>query len=316
MRFHIITKQENGWHSLQLTDTENGTVAEIIPDAGAILNAFRIRKGSHSLNVVEGYLSMQDWNENKTKGFRSAKMSPYVCRVADSTYRWEGKVHHLNKFMLNGIAIHGVLYDAAFQVAETRAGNDYAEVELKYMYRHDDPGYPFDYDCLIKYRLEKDNTLTLSTLVHNHDKQPIPVSDGWHPYFRFGGKVDAWHLSVATDAVLEYDAALIPTGQTKPVEGFRSGLVIGDRFFDNGYVLDPGGVQPKAVLSDPALGVSLEFHPDAHYPYLQVYTPPHRQSIAIENLSSAPDAFNNGLGLVTLKPDESRVFSVKYKVNV
>jgi aldose 1-epimerase len=316
MRFQITTKQENGWHSLQLTDTANGTTVEIIPDAGAILNAFHVKKGDRTVNLVEGYHSMQDWNENKTKGFRSAKMSPYVCRVADSTYRWEGKVHHLNKFMLNGIAIHGVLYDASFQVMETKVGNDNAEVELRYMYRADDPGYPFAYDCLIKYRLEKDNTLTLSTLIHNHDKEPIPVSDGWHPYFTFGGKVDGLTLKVATDAMLEYDAAVIPTGNTLPVQGLRDGFTIGDKFFDNGYLLDPNATAPQAVLGDPALGMSIEFHPDAHYPYLQVYTPPHRNSIAIENLSSAPDAFNNGMGLVSLKPDESRVFSVKYKVNV
>lgn len=314
MRFQITTKQENGWHSLQMTDTTNGTTVEIIPDAGAILNAFLVKKGDRTINLVEGYQNMQDWNENKTKGFRSAKMSPYVCRVADSTYRWEGKVHHLNKFMLNGIAIHGVLYDASFQVMETLASNDHAEVELRYTYRADDPGYPFAYDCLIKYKLEAGNSLTVSTLVHNHDKISIPVSDGWHPYFTFGGKVNDLTLKVATDAVLEYDDAVIPTGNTLPITGFREGFPIGDQFFDNGYVLDTNATQPKAVLADPTQGISLEFHPDAHYPYLQVYTPPHRNSIAIENLSSAPDAFNNGMGLVKLGPDESRIFTVKYKV--
>jgi aldose 1-epimerase len=315
MRFQITTNSENGWHSLLLTDTQTGTSAEIIPDAGGILNAFTVMHDGKPVNLVEGYHNMQDWNENKTKGFRSAKMSPYVCRVADSTYEWEGKSYNLNKFMLNGIAIHGLLYDAEFHVVERMASQDHAEVELKYAYKGEEPGYPFAYDCLIKYRLDKDNTLTISTLIHNHDKRPIPVSDGWHPYFTFGGNVGGLTLRVATDKVLEYDGALIPTGHTQPVEGFRNGLVVGDRHFDNGYVLDPAATQPRALLSDPATGMSIEFHPDSHYPYLQVYTPPHRKSVAIECLSSAPDAFNNGMGLVTLKPDESRVFSVKLKVN-
>jgi aldose 1-epimerase len=45
-----------------------------------------------------------------------------------------------------------------------------------------------------------------------------------------------------------------------------------------------------------------------------LYTPPHRRSIAIENLSSAPDAFNNGIGLISLDPDHTRTFSVRYVI--
>jgi aldose 1-epimerase len=316
MRFQITVNSENGWHSLQLKDTVTGTIAEVIPDAGAILNSFSVLNNGRPMNLVEGFHSMADWNENKTKGFRSAKLSPYVCRVADSTYEWAGKTHNLSKFILNGVAIHGIIYDAAFQVVETMSAQDHAEVELKFAYRKGDPGFPFEYDCLVKYRLDADNLLTISTLIHNHDNVPIPMTDGWHPYFTFGSKVDGYQLMINTDKMLEYDSALIPTGNHIPVEGFRSGVTIGDRHFDNGFVLDQSAHQPMARLSDPASGMSLEFHPDAHYPFMQVYTPPHRNSIAIENLSSAPDAFNNGIGLVTLKPDESRVFTVKLKVTI
>ena len=41
---------------------------------------------------------------------------------------------------------------------------------------------------------------------------------------------------------------------------------------------------------------------------------PDRKSIAIENLSSAPDAFNNKIGLVVLGPDDSQAFSTKLRV--
>jgi aldose 1-epimerase len=68
------------------------------------------------------------------------------------------------------------------------------------------------------------------------------------------------------------------------------------------------------VLRDPANKIQLEIIPARSYPYLQIYTPPHRKSIAIENLSSAPDAFNNGMGLVTLAPGESADFTTTYKL--
>jgi aldose 1-epimerase len=47
---------------------------------------------------------------------------------------------------------------------------------------------------------------------------------------------------------------------------------------------------------------------------LQLYIPPSRRSIAIETLSGAPDAFNNGIGLILLDPGTSRQFSVTYEV--
>jgi aldose 1-epimerase len=51
-----------------------------------------------------------------------------------------------------------------------------------------------------------------------------------------------------------------------------------------------------------------------NYPYLQVYTPDHRRSIAIENLSSPPDSFNNLMGLITLGPEDSATFHLQYKL--
>ena len=62
----------------------------------------------------------------------------------------------------------------------------------------------------------------------------------------------------------------------------------------------------------PEKKVQIEFHPEESYPYLQIYTPEHRKSIAIENLSGAPDAFNNGMGLKVLQPGELATFTTKY----
>ncbi len=39
--------------------------------------------------------------------------------------------------------------------------------------------------------------------------------------------------------------------------------------------------------------------------FLQIYTPEKRRSIAIEPMSCLADAFNNKIGLITLKPGKS-----------
>ena len=56
------------------------------------------------------------------------------------------------------------------------------------------------------------------------------------------------------------------------------------------------------MLRDENSGLQLTIKAGQSYPYLQVYTPPHRKSIAVENLSSPPDAFNNGMSLIIAKP--------------
>ena len=60
--------------------------------------------------------------------------------------------------------------------------------------------------------------------------------------------------------------------------------------------------------------IEIQFFPDESYPYLQIYTPPHRKSIAIENLSGAPDGFNNEIGVITLEPGQSALFKTSYKI--
>ena len=79
--------------------------------------------------------------------------------------------------------------------------------------------------------------------------------------------------------------------------------------FDNCFTLNFAECQPMCVIRNPRKKVQIEIHPERSYPYLQIYTPDHRKSIAIENLSGAPDAFNNGMGLKVLAPGETANFT-------
>jgi aldose 1-epimerase len=314
MRFAIEHSLDSGWDKIVLSDKETGTLATIVPAAGAILNSFSIEHQGKTVQVIDGFSGAADFRDRIEKGFQSAKLSPFVCRIRDARYSWDGKPYTLHKFNINGTALHGLIYDAPFEVIGKEIRKDFAEVELKYTYAGTDAGYPFTYDCYIRYRLEENNTLLVVTAIHNRGKSSIPVADGWHPYFGFGGGIQNLQLQVKSSAMLEYDEALIPTGNTLPSESWLVPTKIGDIKQDHGYVLDFTKSQPLCRLTDPASGVSVEFHPEHSYPYLQIYTPDHRKSIAIENLSAAPDAFNNRMGLVTLEPDHTKTFSTRYKI--
>ena len=61
------------------------------------------------------------------------------------------------------------------------------------------------------------------------------------------------------------------------------------------------------------LNLNLQIWQDAgfnKYNYLVVYIPPDRKSIAIEPISSNINSFNNGEGLIILKPEEEFAASI------
>ena len=300
---------------IQLQDMLTGTVSTILPSCGAILGGFIIEHRGEKLDIIDHYTDEEDFKKNVTaKGFKGCKLSPFACRIDEAIYRFGEEKYTLEKFLLKGSALHGLLYDAEFKVTDIFADEEKATVGLSFKYRGTDKGYPFLYECLVSYTLRADHSLTLLTTIINQDKGLIPIQDGWHPYFSFGKQIDELELEFQSIEILEFDEALIPTGKLTPYREFNSLRKIGGTQFDNCFTLNFAECQPMVVLRDPIRKLQLEILPDKSYPYLQLYTPPHRNSIAIENLSAAPDAFNNGMGLKTLVPGESINFATTFKI--
>jgi aldose 1-epimerase len=300
-----------------LKDTATNTSVEIIPSCGAILHAFTTFIRGALINVIDSYYDAADFKANLTaKGFKSCKLSPFACRIKNATYHFGEQDYTIEKFLLNGSALHGLLYDAVFSVVKTWADEGTAGVLLQHQYKGSDKGYPFKYTCAITYELKKDNALTIVTTITNTDDGLIPIQDGWHPYFGFGGSIDDLQLEFQSKELVEFDAELIPTGKLIPYQEFGALKKIGHTEFDTCFTVNFAECQPLCVLRDAAQKIQVEIHPDKSYPYLQIYTPPDRNSIAIENLSAAPDVFNNGMGAKVLAPNETANFTTTYTITL
>ncbi len=311
----VNTNTDSGFNKMILRDDTAGTAVTIIPSCGAVLHAFTVLHNGNLLNVIDGYENEADFKTNvAAKGFKSCKLSPFACRINNATYTFNKKEYTIQKFLLNGSALHGLLYDVPFTVLKTWAGENSAGLSLLYQYTGTDKGYPFTYECEVLYELKAANALTITTTIINKEKHEIPVQDGWHPYFTFGGAIDELQLEFQSKEILEFNDALIPTGKLLPYQEFGSLEKLGAAEFDNCFTVNFAECQPLCVLRDKAQKIQLEIFSDKSYPYLQIYTPPHRKSIAIENLSAAPDAFNNGMGLITLAPESSAHFTTTYKI--
>ena len=291
-----------------LSDSSNGTKAEIY-SFGALLNQFILKTKEGNLNMVDGFLSPHSALQEITQGFKSAFLSPFTCRMNEGKYEFGEKAYQVEKFFMPPHAIHGLVYDAAYKIENTEETETFALVKLTHTYNKEDVGYPFSYSISHTWKLETGNKLSVSTTIIHHNTQAIPYAQGWHPYFTLGTSVDACSLQFTTDTQVEFDDTLLPNGNTINDNRFVAGVSLKDIILDNCFHLASKGTH-NCVLSNDL--VKLTITPDKSYPYLQIYTPPHRKSIAIENLSGAPDCFNNELGLLLLEPNEAITFATHY----
>lgn len=310
MQFTVVTNHENGYEVVELQDHASGARVQLY-SFGALLNAFTVPTKTGSFNGIDGFASIEDAVTNATTGFKSSKLSPFVCRLQHGKYRFNQKEYTIKGFYLGEHAIHGLLFNAPFTITHTKSTASEASVIFSHHYKGTDPGYPFSFTLHVKWKLISGNRLQVFTTATNNHSSPIPFSDGWHPYFSVGDTIDTATLSFTTNKQLEFSEDLLPTGNIIEDNRFVAGQKMEGIFLDNCFLLDERSeTQHNCTLKNET--VTLTISPDKHYPYLQIYTPPHRKSIAIENLTSAPDSFNNGIGLLMIEPNHTLEFSTTY----
>src|SRR4051794_23995217 len=109
MSFSVQIDEEDLFPVIKLKDNRNKTEAEIY-SFGALLNAFTVEVKNRKGNVIDGFASPADAKRNITKTFKSAKLSPFVCRLQKGEYNFDGEAYTIDKFYLDSEAIHGLLF--------------------------------------------------------------------------------------------------------------------------------------------------------------------------------------------------------------
>jgi aldose 1-epimerase len=315
MSFQISKSDSNGIRLVNLHDDQQSVTVSIAPEYGVMLHAMEIPLNGEPYNIVLNYESKDEIEKNLATSYRSSKLSPFPCRIKNGQYTWGGQLFEFSNKFADGTAIHGLLFNKPFRIKEEVSTAFMASAVFEYVYTSNDPGYPFDYTCIISYTLLPSKTLQLQTTLINNGSTAIPVADGWHPYFRLKGKVNNLHLQFPSAGMVEFGNDLIPTGHIIPFNDFNRSSLIEDINLDNCFLLEETAGQPVCILSNPEENLRLQFITDGQYPFLQLYIPDDRNSIAIENLSSAPDVFNNKMGLILLEPGMPKTFTLHYQVN-
>lgn len=316
MSFSTSRITENDLSLVRLQDNATGTTISVLPQYGALLHAFEISLQGSQVNIIDNYSGKADIEKNLGLSYKSSKLSPFACRIPGGKYKLDGQEFQLAKNFFDGSAIHGLLYNKPFNITNVYADEHKASVSMRHHYKGEETGYPFAYVCEVRYTLHTQNRLLVETTLLNLDDFDIPLADGWHPYFTLGGTVNDYELQFMSGNMLEFNERLIPTGNYIADTTFQTPARLGNRQLDNCFLLQVQEGYPACILRNPGNGLTLSFFTDSGYSYLQIFTPDHRKSIAIENLSGAPDCFNNGMGLMLLPPRRSETFQVWYQLSV
>ncbi len=312
MLFKVLNELFEGEPYYKLINTQTGAYAAILPQTGAILNELVVPlAGGEKLNVVQGYQNADELRSELNKQFRSVKLWPFPNRVYGAKYNYEGKSYDLPlNFPQEGNSIHGFLYEASFRVVEVAESSEFASLLITHEYPGDLAGFPFPAKVKVLYTFDVNQKLKIDTLVMNTGQQTMPMGDGWHAYFSTGKPIDELQLRFNP-------LSLFDSEDMTKMQGYEQFKKIGNQSWDHCFELDSSENSHELILRDTQLGIDIKIEQGTGtqaYNYLQIYTPPDRESIAIEPMSCPPDAFNHGIGLINLEPEEKITFTYSIQV--
>ena len=266
----------------------NGNAEVSICNYGGIVTSFKVPDKNGKIgDVVLGFDNLPDYI--KSSPYFGALIGRYGNRIAKGKFTLDGKEYSLATN--NGAnALHGGLkgFDKVVWRAQTLQSPDGPALELTYLSKDGEEGYPGNLSVKAVYTLTSDNALKLE-FTATTDKDTV-ANLTHHSYFNLAGKGDVLNHVVMIDAdkFTPVDSGLIPTGELRPVEGtpfdFRTPTPIGTRInqddeqlkFANGYdhnwIINnyTGALRLAARVYEPTSGRVLEVF--STEPGLQFYT--------------------------------------------
>jgi aldose 1-epimerase len=292
------------------------------PSAAPAGREWRISHGDQHADVAEvgaairsyrvgGRDVFQSPGEDFSPAFHGAVLLPWPNRLRDGRYSFSGLDYQVAITEPERMtALHGLSAWRSWSLV----AHDPNRIELS-LRLLPSPGYPFHLDTRIAYSLDDDGLRVTATST-NVGNATLPYGLAFHPYLSGGGSLlDECALRIDAGERFVTDDRLLPTG-TEDVSGtdfdFRIPRTIGSTRLDTAFAGLPRDSSGRAwiCLTGPD-GRTAAVWSEPTCPYWQVYTGDtlspalFRRGLAAEPMTAAPDAFNNGLGLIALAPGDT-----------
>ena len=238
----------------------DGTVeAQIISYGGILVSLKAPDRNGNSADVALGFDDLDGYvsNSNSAKGgaFFGALVGRYANRIALGTFKLDGKKYSLP---INNApnSLHGGPH--GFNNVVWKAKQIADGVELTYLSKDGEAGYPGNLTATVRYTLEK-GELKIDYSATTDKATVVNLTN--HSYFNLAGQgkgdILKHQLTLQASRFTPVDAGLIPTGELKPVAGtpfdFTKATAIGERIdaddeqiklghgYDHNWVLDATG---------------------------------------------------------------------------
>jgi aldose 1-epimerase len=256
-----------------------------ITNYGAILVSLEVPDRDGKLaDITLGYNDLDQYI--KRGAFFGATVGRYANRIGGA------------KFVLNGVEyklaanngpnhIHGGKkgFDkVVWKLEDITAEDDKAQVQLSYLSKDGEEGYPGNLACTITYTLTNKDELKISYEAATDKTTIVNLTN--HSYFNLAGEgngdVLGHELMLNADKYTVFDKDLIPTGEIRSVKDspldFTKPATIGSRIaqvgngYDHNFVLKGGGrtLSLCAQVYEPTTGRVMEVYTTE--PGVQLYT--------------------------------------------
>jgi len=260
----------------------SGMQVSIINYGGTITKLITPDKKGSMGDVVLGYENLDGYLQ-KGNPYFGALIGRYGNRIAAGKFTLDGKAYTLAQNN-NGNSLHGGNkgFDKVVWDAKKLAGD--SSLELNYVSKDGEEGYPGTLNVKVVYTLTADNGLKIDYTATTDKATPVNLTN--HAYFNLTAGADstilAHELQIDADKYTPVNDLLIPTGQIADVKGtpmdFTTAKPIGrdiDKVkggYDHNWVLNKkgNGLDKVASLYEPNSGRYMEVF--TTQPGLQFYS--------------------------------------------
>jgi aldose 1-epimerase len=241
----------------------HGIEAHIITYGGRLQSLKTPDSRGNLGDIVLGFDSIDGYLDNPGPFF-GALIGRYANRIGGAKFSLDGVEYKLDKND-GANTLHGGAHGFDKAIWKARTIDD--GIELTYISKDGEQGFPGNLTARVTYTLDPTNTLTIHYEA-SADK-PTVVNLTNHAYFNLKGEgtILGHRLTLNADRFTPVDAGLIPTGELRDVAGtpfdFRKPEAIGTRItvnneqlnlgkgYDHNWVLNGSGTKFAARVEEP-----------------------------------------------------------------
>ena len=250
------------------TLTNKNGMEVAITNFGGIVVRLKVPDRSGNFDdVVLGYDSLDGYLTNKA--FFGATIGRYGNRIGHGTFALEGKTYTLPKNDGDN-TLHGGPegFNKRLWHARDVSSARGPALELTYLSKDGEEGFPGNLSAKVVFTLTATNELVIDYSATTDKDTVVNLTN--HSYFNLAGQgkgdILQHSLTIPADKITAVDAALIPTGELRPVArtpfDFTKATPIGERInqddpqikigkgYDHNWVLTSGGSAAPALVAE------------------------------------------------------------------